>query len=110
MKNRNIWLRQLLEQLGHQQTQPTTLLGDNQGAIALAKNPGDHPQTKHLQLQYHFICFAIKNGNISLDYIPTNEMAVDGLTKGLRGEKHSHFIQLLGMESHLTGSDRNRHS
>ena len=45
-----IWLCQLLEQLGHQQTQPTTLLGDNQGAIALAKNPGDHPQTEHIQL------------------------------------------------------------
>ena len=38
-----IWLCQLLEQLGHQKTQPTTLLEDNQGAVALAKNPGDHP-------------------------------------------------------------------
>ena len=45
-----IWLHQLLEQLGHQQTQPTTFLGDNQGAIALTKNPGDHPQIKHIQL------------------------------------------------------------
>ena len=45
-----IWLRQLLEQLGFRQTSPTSLLGDNQGAIALAKNPGDHPCTKHIQL------------------------------------------------------------
>ena len=40
--------------------------------------------------------------------LPTNEMVADGLTKGLTGEKHSHFIQLLGMESRLSGSDRNR--
>ena len=45
-----------------------------------------------------------------IDYIPTNEMAVDGLTKGLTGEKHSHLIQLLQMESCPSGSDRNRYS
>jgi hypothetical protein len=43
-----IWLRQLLEQLGFKQDSPTKLQGDNQGAIALAKNPGDHPQSKHI--------------------------------------------------------------
>ncbi len=46
--------------------QPTTLLGDNQGAIALAKNPGDHPRTKHIQLRYHFIRFALADGQINL--------------------------------------------
>lgn len=45
-----IWLRQLLEQLGFKQTDATDILGDNQGAIALAKNPGDHPRTKHIEL------------------------------------------------------------
>ena len=74
-----IWLCQLLEQLGFRQTSPTSLLGDNQGAIALAKNPGDHPRTKHIQLQYHFIRFAISNRHILLDYIPTLQMAADGL-------------------------------
>ena len=45
-----IWLRQFLDQLGYHQKNPTQLLGDNQGAIALAKNPGNHPCTKHIQL------------------------------------------------------------
>ena len=45
-----IWLRQFLDQLGYRQKNPTQLLGDNQGAIALAKNPGNHLQTKHIQL------------------------------------------------------------
>ena len=57
-----IWLCQFLDQLGYCQKNPTQLLGDNQGAIALAKNPGNHPHTKHIQLQYHFIWFAITDG------------------------------------------------
>lgn len=101
-----IWLRQLLEQLGFEQTNPTPLLGDNQGAIALAKNPGDHPRTKHIQLRYHFIRFAISDGQITLDYIPTDQMAADGLTKGLSGEKHGMFLRMLGMRPRTSGSVR----
>jgi hypothetical protein len=100
-----IWLRQLLEQLGFKQT-PTQLLGDNQGSIALAKNPGNHPRTKHIQLRYHFIRFAITDGQILLDYVPTSEMAADGLTKSLTGEKHDVFVRMLGMKSRPSGSVR----
>jgi len=103
-----IWLRQLLEQLVFKQSSPTDLLGDNQGAIALAKNPGDHPRTKHIELRYHFIRFAISDGHILLDYIPTSEMAADGLTKGLGGEKHSIFLHMLGLKPRPSGSVRNR--
>jgi len=51
-----IWLRQLLEQLKYPQ-KSIPLYGDNQGAIALANNPGDHPRSKHIQLHYHFILY-----------------------------------------------------
>jgi hypothetical protein len=87
-----IWLRQLLQQLGIAQTQPTTVLGDNQGAIALANNPGDHPRTKHIQLRYHFVCFAVSDGQIQLDYVPTSQMAADGVTKALTRDKHTYFM------------------
>jgi hypothetical protein len=99
-----IWLRQLLQQLGVTQGQPTTVLGDNQGAIALANNPGDHPRTKHIQLRYHFIRFAISDGQIQLDYVPTLQMAADGLTKALTKGKHAYFMRLLGMDTRPSGS------
>ena len=101
-----IWLRQFLDQLGYHQENPTQLLGDNQGAIALAKNSGNHPHTKHIQLCYHFIQFAITDGQIILDYVPTGDMAADGLTKGLTGEKHKHFLDLLGLKLRMSGSVR----
>lgn len=99
-----IWLRQLLEQLGFKQTSPTKLWGDNQGAIALAKNPQEHPRTKHIALRYHFIRFAVSDGHIILDYIPTTQMTADGLTKGLTGDKHLSFLRMLGMKPRPSGS------
>ena len=101
-----IWLCQFLDQLGYCQENPTQLLGDNQGAIALAKNPGNHLQTKHIQLQYHFIWFAITDSQILLDYVPTGDMAADGLTKGLMGEKHKCFLSLLSLKPRMSGSAR----
>ena len=99
-----IWLRQLLEQLGFSQDSATQLRGDNQGSVALAKNPGDHPRSKHIQLRYHFIRFAIDKGTIELDYIPTSQMPADGLTKSLVRTKHESFVKLLGMKAHPSGS------
>ena len=102
-----IWLRQLLEQLGFKQTSPTNLLRDNQGAIALAKNPRNHPRTKYIELRYHFIRLAISDGHILLNYVPTSEMVVDGLTKTLTCDKHELFLGMLGLKSRPSGSVEN---
>ena len=101
-----IWLLQLLEQLRFKQDKPTLLLGDNQGAITLTKNPGNHPCTKHIQLHYDFIWFTIDDGQIILDYVPTKDMVADGLTKGLTGEKHMRFVSMLGLKPRMSGSVR----
>ena len=45
-----VWIRYLLPKLG-QQHGPTTIHGDNMGAIALAKNP----ITRHINVSYHFV-------------------------------------------------------
>ena len=102
-----IWLSQLLEQLGFKQDSPTRLQGDNQGAIALAKNPGDHPRSKHIQLRYHFIRLSINEGLIELNYVPTHLMTADGLTKSLVRTKHETFIKLLRMKPCPSGSVEN---
>ena len=99
-----IWLRQLLKQLGFKQTSPTNLLGNNQGGMALAKNPGNHPQTKHIELYYHFICLTISDGHILLKYVPAGDMVVDGLTKTLTCDKHELFLGMLDLKSQSNGS------
>ena len=59
---------------------PTIIMEDNQGAIALVKNPIAHARTKHIDIEYHYIREAIQEGLITLCYCPTNEIiAVYGI-------------------------------
>ena len=63
-----IWLRQLQEELGVTESGPTLIYEDNQGAISMAKNPVFHKRTKHVQIRYHFVCEAVKQRTIALEY------------------------------------------
>ena len=61
--------------------EPTTIHGDNQGSIALAKNPVYHQRTKHIATQYHFTREKVAQGVVELVWISTKEMLADLLTK-----------------------------
>ena len=93
-----VWARSMLSELGEQCTDPTPIFGDNQGAIALAKNPIDHKRTRHINVSYHFVRELITKGTLTLTYIPTNEMVADGLTKALTPAKFAGFIDMLGLK------------
>ena len=54
---------------------------DNQGAIALAKNPEFHKRTKHIDIRYHFVREKVEDGHVILKYCPTLDMLADLMTK-----------------------------
>jgi hypothetical protein len=54
---------------------------NNQSVLHLAKKPIFHAQTKHMDVQYHFIRRTIEDGLIILQKIHTNENIEDILTK-----------------------------
>ena len=93
-----VWLHSLTQELSPSSFQePTTLLIDNQSAMALVKNAVFHDRTKHIAICHHFIQEKIDNEEITLQYVPTNEQVADVLTKPLMREKHNHFIEGMGM-------------
>ena len=61
--------------------QPLTLNCDNQRAIALVKDNKFHSRTKHIDLCYHFICEAVDNRKITMNYIPMSKNIADIFTK-----------------------------
>lgn len=93
-----VWLRRLLHQLGFTQHEPTILLADNQGSMALASNPVHHDRSKHIDIQHHYIREVVSSQEIQLQYCSTQKMAADVLTKSLARDKHQHFVQLLGLQ------------
>jgi hypothetical protein len=61
---------------------------DNQGSIALAKNPKHYSRTKHIDVQHHFIGEKVAMEVIELKYCPVQYMVADVLTKALAKDRH----------------------
>ena len=104
-----IWLKKLLADLGVVPKQPVVIMEDNQGALAVAKNPIAHTRTKHIDIRYHFIREAVRDQKFNLCYCPTKKMLADLLTKPLPKEQFEVLRQAMGMEQtwQLSGSDVN---
>ena len=93
-----IWLKWLLEELGfHTPSQASIIHSDNQGCIALGKNPVHHARTKHIDIHHHFIRERIETGEIQVVFCGTDDMLADVLTKGLTKAKHEHFTSGMGL-------------
>lgn len=84
----SIHIARFLNEIGIRKRSPVPILNDNQGAQKLAKNPLFHSRTKHIDIRHHFIREAVKNGDVELRYLATEEMPADVLTKGLPRAKH----------------------
>ena len=95
-----IWLQSLLSQLLKDEEEPTAtvIFGDNQGAIALAKNPQFHSRTKHIAIQHHFVREKQAEGKVDLQYVPTEQQVADGLTKALPKDRFITFRRSVGLE------------
>jgi hypothetical protein len=94
-----IWFRQLLADLGFRQDKATVIFEDNQGCIAMAKNPVSHERTKHIDIKYHFIRELVSNETIKIEYLSTEDMEADILTKSLSRDRHHMLCTRLGLVS-----------
>lgn len=95
-----IWLQTFLQQIQpdlHNGLSATIIYGDNQGAIALAKNPQFHNRTKHIETQHHFVREKVAEGKVDLKWVPTAEQIADGLTKPLSKDKFEVFRRAIGV-------------
>lgn len=70
---------------------------DNNSAIALANNDLSNKRTKHIHIRYHYVKDQIVNGLINLNYLSTNEMLADFLTKSVSKEKHMFCCKGIGL-------------
>jgi len=76
------WIQSLFQELGYNLA-PTPICGDNQGLIFIGSNPVQEWWTKHIDIHYHYICKCIKDGKVSVYFVPGNENLADMFTKNL---------------------------
>jgi len=91
-----LWLKHLLDEIGFPQG-CVKIFEDNQGCIALTKNPQDVKRTRHIQLRYHFIRDLVKARALEFPYIQTKRQLADMFTKGLPGNQLQHLATALGV-------------
>jgi ribonuclease HI len=82
-----MWLRrflcEMLDVSGMSVRVCMSVFVDNQAALHISKNDVYHDRTKHIDIRYHFVREAVKDGLFQLLWVPTHQQLADGLTKAL---------------------------
>ena len=85
---------------------PTILRGDNQSSIMAATNPGQHrSQLRHLELHAWAVRDLVREGQVQLEWVSTEENPSDLLTKAIASpSKFAKFQAVLLGEQKATAS------
>ena len=78
---------------------PITLLCDNNGAIAQAKEPRSHQRSKHVLRRYHLIREIIARQDVKIERVPTDQNIADPLTTALSQGKFENQVNAMGIRS-----------
>ena len=65
--------------------------------IKLSKNPTFHTHSKHIDIKYHFFCELVQKGEISLEYVQTNQKVENILPNPLPKGNLKMFKERLGL-------------
>ncbi|XP_041975764.1 secreted RxLR effector protein 161-like [Aricia agestis] len=93
-----MWLKQLQEcfwpELKHQ---AMIIYSDNQSSIKLSGTDGYHSRTKHIDVRHHFVRDKVMEGHIDVQYVQTDMMVADALTKATPYRKLRYCASKMGL-------------
>ena len=75
------YLRSFLAQLGLPQLAPTVIFEDNEGCIAMVKNPVSREKAKHIDIKIKYVNSQYEQGVMAPAPCRTDEMVADDFTK-----------------------------
>jgi hypothetical protein len=79
--------RQLLDEIGFTQADPTVIYNDNAAAIYTTRSRIVGSKLRHIKINFHFIRDAVRNNFIDVQYCATEKMVADILTKALPAKR-----------------------
>ena len=99
-----IWLRRLAASFGYCQSDPTLILGDNQGALKWSNNCESNGRMKHINCKFFFVRERITTKEIKTGFIPSTASPSDILTKSLPPKTFRSHRATFGIFPHSTES------
>jgi hypothetical protein len=93
------WATSLLKELGMDDLigGPAKIKCDNQAAIISSTDEVPRSKSKHIDIRFHFVRDAVKEGIVDIDYVSSAENTADVLTKPLAKFKHEEMARSLGL-------------
>jgi len=76
-----VWIRTILEELGHPQPGPTPIQTDNQVASGIANDTVKTKRTKSMDMRFYWIKDRVKQGQFRIHWKPGEENHADYFTK-----------------------------
>lgn len=92
-----IWIRLHATNLSLPIPRPFPLLCDNQSALNLANSEAITSRSKHIDVRYHFLRDHLSSGAFATQWVSTEDMAADILTKPLKAQLHRKHCLSLGL-------------
>ncbi|CAH1438180.1 unnamed protein product [Lactuca virosa] len=102
-----IWLKNFIGDLGVVSAikEPMEIFCDNEGAVALAKEPRDHGRSRKIDRKYHFIRHRIEEGLLVVRMVSSDENPADPLMKGLCRVKHLQHARRIELKDDISFTD-----
>lgn len=97
-----ILIKQLLQDLHLDNSQPLIMDNDNAGSVALTQEPVHHDRTEHIAICHHCIRKQVELGSVTLLHVPSGQNIADLSTKPLPRE----IFNRLRKQSGLTMTTR----
>ena len=97
MAKEALWLEHFITEVVQPLKSPIRLYSDNQSTITIVYGKQLHARTKHFDIWLYFLGDTIENNQIMVQYLLTNQMLADILTKGLSGPKLKSLVDELGI-------------
>ena len=91
-----LWTKLFMEAQGYP-IEKNILYQDNQSAILLETNGRSSAgkRSRAINIRYYFVTDQVELGNVQVEYMPTDDMWGDYMTKPLQGEKFRKFRALI---------------
>ena len=92
-----MWFHRFMKSQGHN-PQPPIIYQDNKSTISLVTKGGGKPRTRHLRARQYAVKEQVDAGEYKIEYMITEVMIADVLTKALQGAKYELFVDSMTLD------------
>jgi len=88
-------IREMVKSFNLECKEPTKVYEDNKGAVIIARNGNFTKNSKHIEVQYHYVHENYLNGNTDVVEVKTENNIADIFTKALDKQTFEKFREML---------------